>query len=99
MDPSPRDHHQRTCINAHLSDGDQWLICRHVEGSRASDHHRGSLVVDRDCGLHRDAVTHVMDQTIDINSRDWGSIDVDRGPIITRSGPIYRAIGATIASQ
>ena len=69
-----------------------------MEGSGASDHSRGSLVVDRDRGLHRDALTQVMDQIVDINSRDRGLIAVDHGPIVTRSWPIHRAIGATTVS-
>ena len=35
--------------------------------------------MDRDRDLHRDALTPVMDQTVDINPRDHGSITVDRG--------------------
>ena len=70
-----------------------------MEGSGASDLHRGSLVVDHDRGLHRDALTQVMNQAVDINSRDWGSIVVDRGPIVTKSWPIHCANEATIASQ
>ena len=88
-----------TCIKAYLSDGDRCILCRHMEGSGASDHRRGSLVVDHDRGLHRDALTQVMDQTVDINSHDWGSIAMDRGLIVTRLRPIHLAIEATIASQ
>ena len=54
-----------TCINAHLSDGDRWILCRHVEGSIASDHRRGSPVVDHDRGLHQDAWTAVMHREVD----------------------------------
>ena len=38
---------------------------RHMKGLESSDHHRGSLVIDHDRGLHPDAQTAVMRQESD----------------------------------
>ena len=65
-----------------------------MEALGASDLCRGLIVVDRDRDLHRDALIHVMDQTVDINPSDCGSIAVDRGPIVARSWPDRHAIVA-----
>ena len=59
VDPSPRDHHQSTCVNGNLSDSDRSLTCRHMDASGASDLHRTSETkwsfMTCECGGHVDA--------------------------------------------